>query len=199
MGLNTVTRRRRRSAATFMRRQDPVRAADSERGDGSYLRGRRGHSLQCSTVRQVRASIHIEIRELRTLWCPFDECFLIFTVLAATVICILYIRHDTVIAIVTIDPRRYNNNGDTSMACLCLYILQVTCDTHGRTRWIAPRLSQIHGNMTYQECYLACVRNTSGRAMDPWKTFAPCVMKRPYAERQQSTLHEVDARYATTF
>jgi hypothetical protein len=67
--------------------------------------------------------------------------------------------------------------------------MQETYDTRGRTRWIATCLSLMRRNLTYQERYLACVRDTSGRAAENVCTVR--VMHRSYAERQQNTLHGI--------
>lgn len=58
------------------------------------------------------------------------------------------------IPIVTVNHSSDNNNDGTSMDSL-----QETYDTRGRRRWIVPRLSLMHRNLTYQERYLACVRH----------------------------------------
>jgi hypothetical protein len=96
--------------------------------------------------------------------------------------CALYIRHDTVIAV---NHSSDNNKDDTS-----LHSLQKTYDTCGCTHWIAPRLSPMRRNSSYQERYPVCVRDSSGRAAENVRTVR--VIHRLYAERQQITLHEAE-------
>lgn len=82
-------------------------------------------------------------------------------------ICTLYILHDTVIAIVTVNHSSDDNNDETGM--------QETYDTRGRTRWpgIATCLSLMRRNLTYRERY-SIWHVCATQVADLRKTFAPC-------------------------